>query len=350
MSNEISYDELLNRTLGRISSEVDKSEGSLIYDSIAPCVAELYEAYLYIDELEKRVFADTAYDEYLDRRCAERGIYRKEATHAIRKAIFNTDVPVGSRWAKEELVYTVTKKLTDGEFLVRCNDVGAIGNRYDGELVNMDAVEGIESAILTSLIVPGEAEETDEALRKRYFDSFDKEAFGGNIKDYQEKVGSIDGVGQVKVYPVWNGGGTVKLLLLDADNNVPTNELIDMVQTKVDPTQNSGEGLGIAPIGHVVTVAPAEQVDIQVSTSLTFKDVGWDNVKTLVTQSIESYFNSIREKWCDNDAVVRVSQIEARLLDIDGIIDVQNTKLNGAAANIYLSDEQVPELIGVVNE
>lgn len=194
MSNVISYEDLLNRTLGRVSSEVDKSEGSLIYDAIAPCVAELYEAYLYIDELEKRVFADTAYGEYLDRRCAERGIYRKNATHAIRKAIFNIDVPIGSRWAKEELVYTVTEKITDSEFLLRCGEAGSIGNRYSGDLINMDAVEGVESATLTSVIVPGEAEELDDALRRRYFDSFDKEAFGGNIKDYQEKIGNIDGV------------------------------------------------------------------------------------------------------------------------------------------------------------
>lgn len=350
MSNAISYEDLLNRTLGRVSSDVDKSEGSLIYDAIAPCVAELYEAYLYIDELEKRVFADTAYGEYLDRRCAERGIYRKQATHAMRKAIFNVDVPIGSRWAKEELVYTVTEKLAYGEFLLRCGEAGSIGNRYSGDLINMDAVEGVESATLTSVIVPGEAEETDDALRKRYFDSFDKEAFGGNIKDYQEKIGNIDGVGQVKVYPCWNGGGTVKIRLLDAENNVPTSELIEMVQEATDPTQAQGEGRGIAPIGHIVTVEAAESVGVNITTTLTLKDATWSSIKSLVTKEIEKYFNDLRKKWSDDDVVVRISQIESRILDIEGVLDIEGTKINGASSNLHLNGEQVPVLLGVVNE
>ena len=101
MSNTITYESLLKRALERVSTGVDTSEGSFLFDAIAPYVAELYEAYLYIDELEKRVFADTAHGEYLARRCAEHGIYRKEATHAIRKGYFNNEVPIGSRWGKE---------------------------------------------------------------------------------------------------------------------------------------------------------------------------------------------------------------------------------------------------------
>ena len=38
----------------------------------------------------------------------------------------------------------------------------------------------------------------------------------------------------------------------------PTEEFIQQVQTKIDPTQNNGEGLGIAPIGHIVTVEGAK--------------------------------------------------------------------------------------------
>lgn len=347
---DITYDDLIQRSLGRITANVDKTEGSLIYDAVVPCVAELYEAYLYIDELEKRVFADTSYGEYLDRRCAERGIYRKEAVYAIRKATFNIDVPIGSRWAKEELVYTVTEKVQTGVFKVKCNQSGLIGNRYSGEMVNMDAVENINSAILGEIIIAGSNIEEDEPLRKRYFDSFEKEAFGGNIKDYQEKVGNIEGVGQVKVYPVWNGGGTVKLLLLDSENNIPDELLIQDVQTKVDPIQNTGEGLGIAPIGHVVTVDSADKVDVQVKFTLTFKDSSWEQVSTQVKEVVEKYFNSLREKWSETDIVVRISQIESRILDIEGVIDIQNTTLNGETSNLYLDDEQVPMLLGVINE
>lgn len=349
MSNTISYDELLNRALERVSSSVDTSEGSFLFDAIAPCVAELYEAYLYIDELEKKVFADTAYDEYLDRRCAERGIYRKKAAHSIRKGYFDNAVPIGSRWGKEELVYVATELMQDGAYLLKCEQSGVIGNRYDGNLINIDAVENINSAILGEVVISGSNKEQDDALRCRYFNSFEKEAFGGNVADYKEKVGSIDGVGQVKVYPAWNGGGTVKLRLLDSDNNIPSNELIEKVQTLVDPVQNSGEGLGIAPIGHLVTVEAPEKVEVQLTTHLTFKGSSWENVSNLVNEVIEKYFSELRADWSENDLVVRISQIESRILEIEGIIDIEGTQINGSDRNLYLSGEEVPVLVGVVN-
>ena len=349
MSNTISYDELLNRTLERVSSSVDTSEGSFLFDAIAPCVAELYEAYLYIDELEKRVYADTSYDEYLERRCAERGIYRKQATHSIRKGYFDNAVPIGSRWGKEEVTYIITELMQDGAYLLKCEQSGVIGNRYDGNLINIDAVENINSAILGEVVISGANAEQDDALRSRYFNSFEKEAFGGNIADYKEKVGSIEGVGQVKVYPAWNGGGTVKLRLLDSENNIPSSKLIDKVQTKVDPVQNSGEGLGIAPIGHSVTVESANEVSVQLTTHLTFKGSSWENVSSRVNQVIEDYFNELRANWSESDLVVRISQIESRILEIEGIIDIEDTMLNDSTRNLYLSGEDVPVLVGVVN-
>ncbi len=349
MSNTISYDELLNRILGRVSSSVDTSEGSFLFDAIAPCVAELYEAYLYIDELEKRVYADTSYGEYLERRCAEHGIYRKQATHSIRKGYFDNEVPIGSRWGKEEVIYIVTELMQDGAYLLKCEQSGVIGNRYDGNLINIDAVENINSATLGEVVQFGANEEQDDALRCRYFNSFEKEAFGGNIADYKEKVGSIDGVGQVKVYPAWNGGGTVKLQLLDEVNNIPSVDLIETVQTLVDPVQNSGEGLGIAPIGHSVTVESARQVEVQLTTHLTLKGSSWENVSSRVNQVIEHYFSELRANWSESDLVVRISQIESRILEIEGIIDIEGTQINGSDRNLYLLGEEVPVLVGVVN-
>ena len=42
MSNTITYESLLNRALQRVSTGVDTSEGSFLFDAIAPYVAELY--------------------------------------------------------------------------------------------------------------------------------------------------------------------------------------------------------------------------------------------------------------------------------------------------------------------
>ena len=37
-----------------------------------------------------------------------------------------------------------------------------------------------------------------------------------------------------------------------------------------------------------------------------------------------------------------MSQIESRLLDLDGVLDAADTKLNGAAGNLTLADDEIP--------
>ena len=54
-------------------------------------------------------------------------------------------------------------------------------------------------------------------MRQRYFDSFDSKAYGGNVDDYLNKTNSLPGVGSTKVTPVWNGGGTVLLTILNSE-------------------------------------------------------------------------------------------------------------------------------------
>ena len=50
-------------------------------------------------------------------------------------------------------------------------------------------------------------------------------------------------------------GGTVKLVIMASDFKAPTPTLLEEIQTAIDPEQNAGEGLGLAPIGHVVLVS-----------------------------------------------------------------------------------------------
>ncbi|MGI6318487.1 MAG: baseplate J/gp47 family protein [Dethiobacteria bacterium] len=55
---------------------------------------------------------------------------------------------------------------------------------------------------------------------------------------------------------------------------------MDEVQTAVDPEQNQGQGYGIAPIGHVVTVVGVEEVEINVEPQITLQTgYTWEDVK-----------------------------------------------------------------------
>lgn len=352
MYEQITYESILQRMLDRIPNTMDKREGSIIFDALAPAAMELQLMYLELDVIMKESFADTASREYLIRRAAERGIAPENATKAILKGVFtpsNVDV-LGKRFSCDTLNYTVIKRIKDGEYQVQCETVGKEGNGTFGTLIPIEYVEGLERGELTELLIPAEDEEDTETFRKRYFDSFESHAFGGNVADYKQKTNSIDGVGGTKVTPAWDGGGTVLLTIVDSEFMKPSMDLIVNVQKQIDPMQN-GRGQGIAPIGHVVTVRGAEELQVNVTTNITFGlEYDFDKLEYDIREAIETYLAELRAQWVESRTLtVRSSQIDARLLDIDGIIDIQNTYINGSK-NIVTDEYQIPVIGSVENE
>lgn len=347
MYEHITYELILQRMLDRVlavNPNIDTREGSAVWFALAPAAVELQNMYIELDVILKETFADTATRDYLIPRAAERGIWVEEATKAIRQGEFNIDVPIGSVFSLNALNYTVISKVSTGIFQLECDTPGYIGNIESGALIPNQYIDGLTTAFLTEVLVPGEDEEDTEHLRQRYFDSLDSQAFGGNIKDYQDKVNALDGVGGVKVYPIWNGGGTVKLVIIDSTYSKPSSTLVNSVQTAVDPTQNQGEGVGIAPIGHVVTVVGLDETTVNITTEITYQDGwSWEAIKPYVEAAIDSYFTDLASEWAASDTlVVRISQIETRLLDLTGVLDIANTTLNGAAANLTLGADNIP--------
>lgn len=352
MFEAITFEVILQRMLDRIPNNIDKREGSIIYDALAPAAVELQNMYIDLDVILQETFADTSSREFLIKRASERGLSPYPATYAVLKGVFNINVPIGSRFSLEEYNYTVTKLIDSNlhTYELTCETIGVEGNRHFGTLIPIEYIRGLESAELTELLIPGEDEEDTEEFRQRYFDSLDPAAFGGNIADYKQKTKSIQGVGGVKIYPVWNGGGTVKLVILNSEFEKPTTELIDLVQTTIDPVQNAGEGVGLAPIGHVVTVAGVEETTINIELEITFRNGGtWENTQTRVQELITNYLQELNKTWEDNSSIIiRISQIESRLLEIEQILDITSTKINGLEENLTLGPDNIA-VIGVIS-
>ena len=61
---------------------------------------------------------------------------------------------------------------------------------------------------------------------------------------------------------------------------------------------------------------------------------------------MNKYFKELAQGWADQEEtlIVRVSQLESRLLSIPGILDVAHTKINGEAANYPLPLDTIPLL------
>lgn len=354
-STDNTYEKILDRSLDRVATDVDKREGSVVMNAIAPVSAEHANIYILLDGIINNGYADTAIREYLVRRCKERGIVPYSATKAVLKGKFNLEVPIGSRFNLNELNYKAIAFIesADGYFYyqMECETAGTLGNKFFGELSAIEYLAKNLEGELVELLIPAEDEEDTEALRARYTNSFKTTPYGGNKADYIEKTDALDGVGGTVVIPVWAGGGTVKVIIINSDYGVASETQVATVQEAIDPAPH-GTGTGLAPIGHTVTVVTPVAVPVNVACecTLTF-GYTWEQVSANAKLAIEAYLLELRKTWEEEEGnlVVRVSQIETRLLTLEGVLDVANTTINGVADNLTLTAEELPVFGGVTN-
>jgi uncharacterized phage protein gp47/JayE len=345
MYENITAKEILERMLEQVPSNVDKRTGSLIYNALMPAAAEMKQMYIELDVILDETFAEQASRDNLIKRCAERGIAPLQATAAVFKGVFNIDIPIGSRFTAGQYVVVAEEKITTGEYRMEAEAPGSDINSALGQLIPVEYIDGLTSAELTELLIPGSDEEDTEVLRARYFDSFGVQSFGGNVADYKTRVNALPGVGGCKPKRTPAGGGTVSVVILDSTYGVPSSTLIDEVQSAIDPVVNAGEGLGIAPIGHVVTVTGVTTLVIDIGLTITFAP-GWDwpTLEPYAIDEIDAYFLDLKQAWQDEaNTIVRTSQIASRLLDLAGVVDVTAVTINGGTTNVVLDPDEIPE-------
>lgn len=345
---------ILKRMLENVPSDVDKREGSIVYDSTMPTAIEIMLMYAALDFFLKNTFGDTADRPFLVERAKERSLTPKKATKAKVRGVFtpaNISVPIGSVFSYEDLDYTVTEKIKDGEYYLICNTEGAIGNQPAGKMIPNEYINRLETATLTEVTVPGDDEEDTEVFRARYLASFNSQAYGGNIPDYKEKVNACSGVGGCKVYPAWQGGGTVKVVFMTSEFKPPTDEFVRELQNLIDPVPFNGQGLGTAPVGHRVTVLGAENSKVAIRFNIVAEsDI--TNYQSKITSILDGYFLELNKGWqntkkdsfsgiTNRGITIRISQIESRILAIDGITDIAHTELNGVEENLELGVDQL---------
>lgn len=357
--DEKTYENLLQEKLDSVDNKFDKRESSLIYNAMAPNSAEIRSMYIFLQWMLDNIFGDTAEGEFLDRIAKDtKGLTRNAATKAICKLETDAPVEIGSRFTVDSVTYTVTEEMEQGTYYcykVECSVEGVEGNQHFGTAIPVEYVAGITYAELTEILIPGEEEEDTEAFRQRWQASFNNIAFGGNKADYKIKVNAIDGVGNCKVYRAENAdgeqsGGNVRIVIIDSSYAVPSSALLENVQQEIDPSK-TGDGIGVAPIGHIVNIVGVTGIEINVTATITC-DTGYtfDDVQSNITAKLTEYLLSLSKTWADTEnLVVRRSQIESLILSVPYVLDITGTMLNGEAENIILDKNSIPLLGGVEN-
>lgn len=331
------------RMLDAVPSDLEKREGSFIWDALSPAAIELALAYIELDRVLQLGFAQTTYGQYLDYRAAEHGLTRKAATKAAGQVTVagspGTVIPPGSLFATGAGVqFATTAEATIGaggtvNVDVEAVEAGTAGNVPAGTITGIPvAIPGVQSVTNTDPTSGGTDTETDAALLARLLERVRRPATSGNAAHYKQWALEVSGVGDAKVFPIWDGPGTVKVVVIDS-NKQPVGAQI--VQDVADHIED------VRPIGATVTVVSAEALAINVAATLTLDpNYTIPDVQGPIEAAITAYLKEIAFA----QDYVSHAKIGSLILDTPGVLDYSNLTLNGVAGNVAIGVEQVAVL------
>lgn len=335
------------RMLDNISDEYDKTTGSFFYDVTRSTAIELENLDLKADSILDKGFADTATGSDLDRIVYEQGISRKLATKAKGEVIVTG--LVGAVIAKGEMVASdnvnfifLEDKVIPNEktinVSVECEQHGIIGNVPVGAIKYFPkTLEGLQTVINMSAFSNGYEEETDESLRERYYTKIQTPATSGNKWHYLNWSKEVTGVGDARVFPLANGPGTVKVVIINSNKRGADTGLINDVYKHIEE---------VRPIGAEITVESATEKVINISVTLVIDTNNYteEAVKSSIEDNLVIHFKTIAFK----ESYVSYAKIGNIIFDTPGVLDYSNLKVNNGTANISIQDIEVAVLGGVV--
>lgn len=342
-------DKTLNNIMIDLKSTVEggmsTGEGTLIDHSFRGAAAEFEQAYIELGLIEQNGYAGTADREHLILRAKERGIEPLPASNAVWKAEFNIDIELNTRFSAGELTYICTEKIEAGKYRLMCEQAGTRGNIKKGELIPIEYIDGFDSGELTELLTPARDDEETEVFRARYISTVtEAQAVGGNRAQYKAVMHEIEGVGACKIYRVTQNEKRIRIYFLDSAYRTPNETLVADVQEIIDPIGKQGEGEGQATIFHIVDVYQCLSEQVKIEATITI-DTGyvWEDLLPSIQEKIDNYFLELAKGWEDEEYItVRILKVNAAIASVEGIVDVQETALNGKEENLLLDPNAIP--------
>lgn len=328
----------------------DTGKGSLLYNACMPVCMQLSQALLNLDEATKKIYARTAvesgYSNYMDLKAEEVGLTRKKATFAeievtvngAPNAVLNSGSIFGTKdnrlyYTESDLVLDskgigtvkVKAEKTGTKYNVNADEINYIPIKYSGifSITNKNAYNGAVD------------DETNEALYERYLIKVRTPTTSGNKYHYLNWALEVDGCGSAKVYPVWDGNGTVKVVIANSNKRAASQELIQAVYEHIDKER---------PIGATVTVISSVEKSINVTANIKVA-TGFTiaQIQTEFTQLLTKYLEDV----AFNAAYISLNKLGNILFDTSGVVDYDQLKINGITSNIPLGDEEIA-VIGTI--
>ncbi len=319
-------------------------EGTFLHDAFAPVAGEIDQlSDVYLPAALAAVMPDTAVAGDLDRVAGAYGLARLPAVYATGEVTFTGDpdtvvaagVPVATAGGR---VY-----LTDAEGTIGPGGIVAVavtavepGAAWNTPIASLTVLPtplvGVSSVTNAAAIEGGVNTETDVALRERLLLRIRLPTASGCAADYVRWAREVPGIAGAACVPLWDGAGTVKVVIAGAGMApVDAGTLAD-VEAHIE---------AMRPIGATVTVVSVDGLPVNVVVTLDLK-TGY--TVELVTPAVEAALAAVIAASEFGASALSIARVGAALLDVPGVADYSGLTLNGAAANVSLTSEQVPEL------
>ena len=341
MYSEQTYEVIKQRILDNIALDIDKREGSILNTFASANAMSLAKAYIEMGDILSLGFIEDTFDTYLDKRVSEFGVYRKEGTKAIGEIKVTGDegtvISNGTTFLCNDLKFVMLNDVVIGEeddiCYVEAEEVGYKYNLSPNNIFTLiEPINGVKTLTNEIAFKNGVDIETDEELRKRFIKVVNNPSTSGNKNHYEEWALEVNGVGRAIVYPLWNGNGTVKVMIVGNDNKPVLEEVITNCKLHIEENM---------PIGCQLTVITPTNLDITIVANIELKE-GYD--KEEIKQEFEAKINEYLKTVTTE---LTYSKVYGLLANILGVEDITSLTINGGTQNIAIAEDKIVNISSI---
>lgn len=160
--------------------------------------------------------------------------------------------------------------------------------------------------------------EKDDLYRKRLLEKVQRPITGGNENQYVYWAKQVEGVGNARCIGCWNGGGTVKVIIISESADIPTTETLQYVTSYIEARRL---------IGAQVTVVGATPLAVAIAATLEIA-VGYKaaSVQEGISAAVAAYLNGIAYTDTLNLSYHRIGEL---MFHVEGVENVVDYTING---------------------
>lgn len=364
LKSGVSFEEIVQAMLARIEG-YDTTEGSFVYDMVAPTALEKAELLEFWLPLALKAMSHIwAMGRWLDYHAADAGgLKRHSPTYAYGDVIVTTTqavtfpkgfiFSVPSENSSPAIDFETVEEASingAGTLTIRVKAVlsGTSSNvKADTITIMKNPIKGVASITNTAVMGGTEAED-DESLRQRIDDYYAGRgaSFVGNRADYERWARAVDGVGYAHCIPTFDGANSVKIVICDANGDPANDALCDAVYKYIFGTGHD-DLERLAPIGSrgvtKAEVVPPILTNIYISCNAKLAtDITKTAAKEYVVESMKKFF---KETLAEDDnvfGVLKYVDVSAVLNATTGIEDFKHLRVNGSLNNVEFGEDHMP--------